>query len=202
MKQKFLFWGLMVLCSSMLYAMTTSNSPGLPSKHNNFLSLGIFSSADSIKTSVNLEVGLTLFSNERFQLRSLTAITGSKIFDDEPNLYQLGLMEKLTFGQVDSYSQPISATRYGFCFASFGFMSFDRNRTSKFLFSPPYYWEVGGGAGVNIRMSQMVALIAEIGGGLHIVPEEGFVKKLRKAGFGRMSLGFRYFFIKKAGSGD
>lgn len=109
MKQKFLFWGLMVLCSSMLYAMTTSNSPGSPSKNNNFLSLGIFSSTDSIKTSVNLEVGLTIYSNERFQLRSLTAITGSKIFDDEPNLYQLGLMEKLTFGQVDSCSQPISA---------------------------------------------------------------------------------------------
>lgn len=162
-------------------------------KHSNFLSLGLFSSADSIKTSVNLELGLTIFSNERFQLRSLTAITGAKVYDDEPNLYQLGLMEKLSFGQVDAYTGGISAARYGFCFASFGFMSFDRNGASKFLFSPPYYWEVGGGAGVNIRMSKMAALVAEVGGGLHLVPEDGFLKKLRKAGFGRMSLGFRYF---------
>lgn len=162
-------------------------------QHNNFLSLGLFSSADSIKTSVNLELGLTIYANQRFQVRSLTAITGSKVYDNEPNLYQLGLMEKLTFGQVDAYTGGISAVRYGFCFASFGFMSFDRNRASKFLFSPPYYWEVGGGAGVNIRMSKMVALVAEVGGGLHLVPQEGFLKKLRKAGFGRMSLGFRYF---------
>lgn len=162
-------------------------------QHNNFLSLGLFSSADSIKTSVNLELGLTIYANQRFQVRSLTAITGSKVYDNEPNLYQLGLMEKLTFGQVDAYTGGISAARYGFCFASFGFMSFDRNRASKFLFSPPYYWEVGGGAGVNIRMSKMVALVAEVGGGLHLVPQEGFLKKLRKAGFGRMSLGFRYF---------
>lgn len=162
-------------------------------QNNKLLSLGLLSSADSVKTSANLEVGLTLYSNEKFQLRSLTAITGAKIYDDNPNLYQLGLMEKITFGQVDSHSQGISAARYGFCFVSFGFMSFDENGASKFLFSPPHYWEVGGGAGVNIRMSQTVALTAEMGGGLHIVPEEGFIKKLRKAGFGRMSLGFRYF---------
>lgn len=195
MKHSILSLSVLLICTWSLSA-----AEGLPTETDyslqtdrDFLSLGLFSSADSIKTSVNLELGLTIYANQRFQVRSLTAIAGSKVYDDEPNLYQLGLMEKLTFGQVDSYNGGISAARYGFCFASFGFMSFDQNKASKFLFSPPYYWEVGGGAGVNIRMSQMTALMVEVGGGLHLVPEDGFLKKVQKAGFGRMSLGFRYF---------
>lgn len=164
-------------------------------------SLGLVSSVDSIKTSVNLEVGFTIFSTEKFQMRSLTSISGSKIFDDEPNLYQLGLMEKITFGQSETSvidqekGFKISASRYGFFFTSFGFMAFDKNRESKFLFSSPYYWEIGGGAGLNLRLTQIVAFVAEVGGGLHIVNDgkEDFIKKLQKAGFGRMSLGFRYY---------
>lgn len=169
-------------------------------KQKNFFSLGLVSTADSIKTSVNLEVGFTVYANQKFQVRSLTSIAGSKIFDDEPNLYQLGLMEKITFGQNELYDAEkaqvgISASRYGFFFTSFGFMAFDKNRQTKFLFSSPYYWEIGGGAGVNLRLNQTVAFLAEVGGGLHIVDrgEGDFIKKLQKAGFGRMSLGFRYF---------
>ena len=142
-----------------------------------FFSYGIFSSIDSIKTTVNLEVGFSLYRKNDFQIKSLTSITGSKIFDDESNLYQLGLMEKITF------------------VASFGFMSFDKNRQTKFLFASPYYWEIGGGAGVNIRLKKTVAFLAELGGGLHLVQngKGDFIKKLQKAGFGRMSMGFRYF---------
>lgn len=159
-----------------------------------FLTLGLLSSADSIKTSVNLEVGLVAFSGSRFQVQSYTSLSGGKVFDDKPDLYQLALMEKLTFGQRGGYDGGISASRYGFFFASFGFMSFDRSKDSKFLFSPPYFWEIGGGAGANIRLSQAVALVAEVGGGLHVTGDgkDGFVEKLQKAGFGRMSLGFRY----------
>ncbi len=159
-----------------------------------FLTLGLLSNADSIKTSVNLEVGLVAFRGSRFQVQSYTSLSGGKVFDDKPDLYQLALMEKLTFGQKSGYDGGISASRYGFFFASFGFMSFNKERGSKFLFSPPYFWEIGGGAGANIRLSPAVALVAEVGGGLHITGDgkEDFMKKLQKAGFGRMSLGFRY----------
>lgn len=160
-----------------------------------FFSFGIFSSADSIKTTVNIEVGFSLYGKDDFQVKSFTSITGSKVFDEEPNLYQLGLMEKITFGQTDFYQNEITSSRYGFFFASFGFMSFDKNRQTKFLFASPYYWEIGGGAGVNIRLKKTVAFLAELGGGLHLVQngKGDFIKKLQKAGFGRMSMGFRYF---------
>ena len=195
MRQGILIIAAALFCGGLLCADSREEGQGKA----DFLSLGIFSSTDSIKTSVNLEVGLTVYAGRRFQIRSLTTISGSKIFDDEPNLYQLGLMEKITFGQVDRYDGAIGSSRYGFFFTSFGFMSFDKNREGKFLFSQPYYWEIGGGAGTNIRLSGTVAFMAEVGGGLHLVNNgrEDFIGKLRKAGFGRMSLGFRYFLGNK-----
>ena len=70
-------------------------------KDNRFFSVGLFSSADSIKTSVNVELGFKLFKKGDFEMKSFTAIVGSKIYDDEPNLYELGLMQKFTFGGKD-----------------------------------------------------------------------------------------------------
>ena len=164
---------------------------------NRFFSIGLFSSADSIKTTVNLEFGFKIMKYNNFQIKSYTAVTGSKIYDDSPQMYQLGLMQKFTFGGNDEYTGKISIARYGFAFASFGFLSFDADRSGKFLFAKPYYWEVGGGAGFNINVSKHVGIVLEFGGGLHMVhngKELGYPEKINKAGFGRMSVGGRYYF--------
>lgn len=162
-----------------------------------FFSVGLFSSADSIKTSVNLEFGFKLFKTSHFEIKSYTSLVGSKIYDDNPHLYQLGFMQKLTFGGVDEYIGTISVTRYGFAFGSFGFLSFDSNKNPKSLLEPAYYAEVGGGAGFNINVSRNVAILLEFGGGLHMVVGNGadlYPDKILKAGFGRMSIGSRYYF--------
>ena len=164
---------------------------------NRFFSIGLFSSADSIKTSVNIEFGFKLMKYNNFQIKSYTSVAGSKIYDDSPQMYQLGLMQKLTFGGDDEYKGAISISRYGFAFGSFGFLSFDADKSGKFLFSVPYYFEVGGGAGFNINVNKHVAILLEFGGGLHMVingKELGYPAKINKAGFGRMSIGARYYF--------
>ena len=66
----------------------------------------------------------------------------------------------------------------------------------KFLFTKPLYWEVGGGAGFNINVSKHVAIVLEFGGGLHDIfsgKDLGYPKKLDMVGFGRMSMGVRYY---------
>lgn len=179
-----------------LYSEET-NKKGLQSPlDNRFFSISLFSGADSIKTSVNLEFGFKLFKFNNFEMKSYTSISGSKIYDDSPQMYELGFMEKLTFGGVDEYTGKISASRYGFMFASFGFLSFDADKSGKFLFSKPFYWEIGGGAGFNINVSKHVAILLEFGGGLHIVVDGknlGYPAKVNKVGFGRISLGGRYY---------
>ncbi len=176
---------------------TNDTKKGLTSPlDNRFFSIGLFSSADSLKTSVNLEFGFKLFKVNNFEMKSYTSIVGSKIYDDNPQMYELGFMEKFTFGGADEYKDKISVSRYGFAFVSFGFLSFDADRSGKFLFAKPFYWEVGGGAGFNINISRHVAIILEFGGGLHMVvhgKELGYPSKVNKAGFGRMSLGGRYY---------
>lgn len=194
---KFLIINAIFLISfSKLYCEET-NKKGLKSPlDNRFFSIGLFSSADSIKTSVNLEFGFKLFKFNNFEMKSYTSISGSKIYDDNPNLYELGFMEKLTFGGVDEYNDKISASRYGFIFASFGFLSFDADKSGKVLFSKPIYWEIGGGAGFNINVSKYVGILLEFGGGLHMVVDGknlGYPAKINKAGFGRISLGARYY---------
>ena len=179
-----------------LYSEET-NKKGLQSPlDNRFFSISLFSGADSIKTSVNLEFGFKLFKFNNFEMKSYTSISGSKIYDDSPQMYELGFMEKLTFGGVDEYTGKISASRYGFMFASFGFLSFDADKSGKFLFSKPFYWEIGGGAGFNINVSKHVAILLEFGRGLHIVVDGknlGYPAKVNKVGFGRISLGGRYY---------
>ena len=71
---------------------------------NRFFSIGLFSSADSIKTTVNIEFGFKIMKYNNFQIKSYTAITGSKIYDDSPQMYELGIMQKLTFGNNDEYT--------------------------------------------------------------------------------------------------
>ena len=164
---------------------------------NRFFSIGLFSSADSIKTSVNVEFGFKLMKYNNFQIKSYTSVVGSKIYDDNPQMYQLGIMQKFIFGGDDEYKGTISISRYGFAFGSFGLLSFDADKSGKFLFSEPYYFEVGGGAGFNINVSKHVGIILEFGGGLHMVingKELGYPAKINKAGFGRMSIGARYYF--------
>ena len=164
---------------------------------NRFFSIGLFSSADSIKTSVNIEFGFKLMKYSHFQIKSYTSVVGSKIYDDNPQMYQLGIMQKFIFGGDDEYKGAISISRYGFAFGSFGFLSFDADKSGKFLFSAPYYFEVGGGAGFNINVNKHVAILLEFGGGLHMVingKELGYPAKINKAGFGRMSIGARYYF--------
>lgn len=164
---------------------------------NRFFSIGLYSTADTIKTTVNIEFGFKLFKYNNFEMKSYTSITGAKIYDEDPDMYELGFMQKITFGNVDEYKGSISISRYGFAFGSFGFLSFDADRSGKFLFSPPFYWEVGGGAGFNINVTRNVAIILEFGGGIHAVingREIGYPKKINSAGFGRMSLGTRYYF--------
>ena len=165
-------------------------------KDNRFFSVGLFSSADSIKTSVNLELGFKVFKKDHFEMKSFTALVGSKIYDDEPHLYELGLMQKFTFGGKDIWIDNVSISRYGFMFGSFGFLAFDENKASKFLFSAPFYWEIGGGAGFNINVSKAVAIVMEFGGGMHMIGDgkTDYPSKVSKAGFGRMSLGGRYYF--------
>lgn len=179
-----------------LYCEET-NKKGLKSPlDNRFFSIGLFSSADSVKTSVNLEFGFKLFKFNNFEMKSYTSIVGSKIYDDNPQMYELGFMEKITFGGVDEYTDKISVGRYGFAFASLGFLSFDADKSGKVLFSKPLYWEVGGGAGFNINISRHVAIVLEFGGGLHMVVDGknlGYPSKINKAGFGRISLGGRYY---------
>lgn len=163
---------------------------------NRFFSIGLFSSADSFKTSVNLEFGFKLFKYNNFEMKSYTSIVGSKIYDDNPNMYELGFMEKITFGGVDEWTGKISVARYGFMFGSFGWLSFNANKDGKVLFSRPFYWEIGGGAGFNINISRHVAIILEFGGGMHMVvngKELGYPAKVNKAGYGRMSVGGRYY---------
>lgn len=129
---------------SKLYCEET-NKKGLKSPlDNRFFSISLFSSADSIKTSVNLEFGFKLFKFNNFEMKSYTSIVGSKIYDDNPKMYELGFMEKLTFGGVDEYKDKISIGRYGFAFISFGVLSFDYDKSAKVLFSKPFYCEVGG----------------------------------------------------------
>ena len=70
---------------------------------NRFFSIGLYSSADTIKTSVNLEFGFKLFKYNNFEMKSYTSIVGSKIYDDNPDMYQLGFMQKFTFGNKDEY---------------------------------------------------------------------------------------------------
>lgn len=164
---------------------------------NRFFSIGLYSSADTIKTSVNLEFGFKLFKYNNFEMKSYTTIVGSKIYDDNPDLYQLGLMQKITFGGVDEYKDKISISRYGFAFGSFGFLSFNPSGSHKFLFAYPYYWEIGGGAGFNINVSKHAAIVLEFGGGLHAVIDGdklGYPRKINSAGFGRISIGTRYYF--------
>ena len=194
---KFLIISVIFLsCFSKLYCDET-NKKGLKSPlDNRFFSIGLFSSADSIKTSVNLEFGFKLFKFNNFEMKSYTSIVGSKIYDDNPKMYELGFMEKLTFGGVDEYKDKISIGRYGFAFISFGVLSLDSDKSAKVLFSKTFYCEVGGGAGFNINVNRHVAIILEFGGGLHIVVDGknlGYPSKINKAGFGRMSLGGRYY---------
>ncbi|CRF31827.1 hypothetical protein BRSU_0400 [Brachyspira suanatina] len=163
---------------------------------NRFFSIGLYSSADTIKTSVNIEFGFKLFKFNNFEMKSYTSIVGSKIYDENPDMYQLGFMQKFTFGSKDEYTGEISIGRYAFTFVSFGFLSFDPDTSGKFLFSTPMYWEVGGGAGFNINVSRHVAIMLEFGGGLHDVYDGaklGYPKKLNTAGFGRISIGTRYY---------
>ena len=153
---------------------------------NRFFSIGLYSTADTIKTTVNIEFGFKLFKYNNFEMKSYTSITGAKIYDEDPDMYELGFMQKITFGNVDEYKGSISISRYGFAFGSFGFLSFDADRSGKFLFSPPFYWEVGGGAGFNINVTRNVAIILEFGGGIHAVingREIGYPKKINSAGF-------------------
>lgn len=99
--------------------------------------------------------------------------------------------------EVNLYAKNAKISRYGFAFGSFGFLSFYADKSGKFLFSEPYYFEVGGGAGFNINVSEHVGIILEFGGGLHMVingKELGYPEKINKAGFGRMSIGARYYF--------
>lgn len=100
-------------------------------------------------------------------MKSYTTIVGSKIYDDNPDMYQLGLLQKFTFGNEDVYTDKISISRYAFAFVSFGFISFEPDKSGKFLFTRPFYWEVGGGAGFNINVSRHVAIVLEFVGGLH-----------------------------------
>ena len=159
-------------------------------KDNRFFSVGL------IKTSVNLELGFKVFKKDNFEMKSFTALVGSKIYDDEPNLYELGLMQKFTFGGKDIWIDNISISRYGFMFGSFGLLAFDENKAPKFLFSAPFYWEIGGGAGFNINVSKAVAIVMEFGGGMHMIGngKTDYPGKVSKAGYGRMSLGGRYYF--------
>ena len=194
---KFLIINAIFLISfSKLYCEET-NKKGLKSPlDNRFFSIGLFSSTDSVKTSVNLEFGFKLFKFNNFEMKSYASIVGSKIYDDNPQIYELGFMEKLTFGGVDEYTDKISVGRYGFAFVSLGFLSFDADKSGKVLFSKPLYLEVGGGAGFNINISRHVAIVLEFGGGLHIVVDGknlGYPSKINKTGFGRMSLGVRYY---------
>lgn len=163
---------------------------------NRFFSIGLYSSADTIKTSVNIEFGFKLFKYNNFEMKSYTSIIGSKIYDDNPDMYQLGMMQKITFGGSDVYTGEISISRYAFAFVSFGFLSFEADKSGKFLFTTPLYWEVGGGAGFNINVSRHVAIVLEFGGGLHDIfdgSKLGYPTKLNTAGFGRMSMGVRYY---------
>ena len=164
---------------------------------NRFFSIGLYSSADTIKTSVNIELGFKLFKYNNFEMKSYTSIVGSKIYDDNPDLYELGFMQKITFGSRDSYDEKISISRYGFAFGSFGFISFNPNTSHKFLFAEPFYWEVGGGAGFNINVSKHSSIVLEFGGGIHDIingAKLGYPRKLNMAGFGRISIGTRYYF--------
>ncbi|MEI0530420.1 hypothetical protein R4I97_02545 [Brachyspira pilosicoli] len=164
---------------------------------NRFFSIGLYSSADTIKTSVNIELGFKLFKYNNFEMKSYTSIVGSKIYDDNPDLYELGFMQKITFGSRDSYDEKISISRYGFAFGSFGFISFNPNTSHKFLFEEPFYWEVGGGAGFNINVSKHSSIVLEFGGGIHDIingAKLGYPRKLNMAGFGRISIGTRYYF--------
>ena len=163
---------------------------------NRFFSIGLYSSADTIKTSVNIDFGFKLFKYNNFEMKSYTSIAGSKIYDDNPDMYQLGVMQKITFGNEDVYNDSISISRYAFAFFSFGFLSFDADKSGKFLFSAPLYWEVGGGGGFNINVSRHVAIVLEFGGGLHDIfngAQLGYPRKLDMVGFGRISIGARYY---------
>lgn len=204
---KYIFIGIIVFLSLFSFAYSNENTEtneninekkGFQSVlDNRFFSIGLFSSADSIKTTVNIEFGFKIMKYNNFQIKSYTAITGSKIYDDSPRMYQLGIMQKFTFGGDDEYTGKISISRYGFAFGSFGVLSFNADKSGKFLFSAPFYWEVGGGAGFNINVSEHVSIVLEFGGGLHVVhngKELGYPEKINKAGFGRMSIGGRYYF--------
>ena len=197
-KNIFLISIFLIYFSNFLYSQENKEKKGLQSVlDNRFFSIGLFSSVDSIKTTVNLEFGFKILKINRFQIKSYTSITGSKIFDDVPNMYELGLMQKFTFGGNDEYKGEISVSRYGFAFFSFGFLSFNSNKSAKFIFSTPYYFEVGGGAGFNINISKHTSIMIEFGGGMHLVPngkELKYPQKINKAGFGRISVGSRYFF--------
>ncbi len=53
-----------------------------------------------------------------------------------------------------------------------------------------------GGAGFNVNVSRHVGMVLEFGGGLHDVyngAKLGYPKKLNMVGFGRISIGVRYY---------
>lgn len=43
---------------------------------NRFFSIGVYSSADTIKTSVNIELGFKLFKYNNFEMKSYTSVIG------------------------------------------------------------------------------------------------------------------------------
>ena len=159
-------------------------------------SIGLYSSVDSIKTSVNIEFGFPIVRFSKFEIRSLTSIVGYKMFDSEdPELYMIGLSEKISFGDRKKDMDGIQITKYGFSFFSIGVLGFKANKSHKYLFSMPLFYEIGGGAGFNIFVTKHLSILLEFGGGLNkVIGDNDYPKNIASGSFGRISAGTKYYF--------
>ncbi len=184
------------LCLGLCLLAETENSGSDTNNSEPFLSAALYSSVDSIKTSVNIDFGYPIYRFEKFQIMANTSIVGYKLFDsNNPNLYMLGFGQRVSFGKRRKNFGEIEITRYGFTFFSIGWLSFDENKRSKQLFSLPLFYEVGGGAGFNIFATDNMSIILEVGGGMNkVIGENGYFENIKNGAFGRISVGSRYYF--------
>ncbi len=159
-------------------------------------SAALYSSIDSIKTSVNIDFSYPIYIFEKFAIRANTSVIGYKLFDgNNPNLYMFGFGQRISFGRLRKNFGQVEITRYGFTFFSIGWMSFDEDKNSKKLFTMPLFYEVGGGAGFNIFATDNMSIVLEVGGGMNkVIGKNEYFGNMKSGAFGKTSVGSRYYF--------
>ncbi len=196
MKKALLVGFMSMIAALCVFAEETEIGTNADDKKEPLLSAALYSSADSIKTSVNIDFGYPIYIFKKFAVRANTSVIGYKLYDsNNPNLYLFGFGQRVSFGGLRKKMGQIEITRYGFTFFSIGWISFDENKAPKPLFTMPLFYEVGGGAGFNIFATDNMSIVLEVGGGMNkVMGENDYFANMKNGAFGRISVGSRYYF--------